>query len=117
MTAGTYNLIIEQGATFRREMVWKDADDNPIDLTGYSAKMQIRKKAGAADPAIATLSTDDDSIELGGVAGTIILNMSNTVTEAITAAEGVYDLELTSGAGFVTRLLEGAVTFSKEVTK
>jgi len=117
MTAGNYNLVIEQGATFRREMVWKDADGNPIDLTSYTAKMQIRKKAGAADPAIATLTTADGTIVLGGIAGTIILNLSNSVTTAITDSAGVYDLELTSGSGFVTRLLEGTFTLSKEVTK
>lgn len=115
--SGAYNIVVEQGATFRKELTWKDNSGNPIDLTGYTAKMQIRKKHGAADPAAATLSDADGSITLGGASGTIILNMTSTITAALTLASGFYDLELTSGGGFVTRLLEGTYVLRPEITK
>ena len=59
----------------------------------------------------------DGRITLGGVAGTVTLNLSATVTAAIPANQYAYDLELVSGSGQVTRLLEGFATVDAEVTR
>jgi hypothetical protein len=45
------------------------------------------------------------------------LSISATDTEALTAGRGVYDLELVSGSGIVTRLLQGVTTISRNVTR
>ena len=45
-TPGTFSLPIVRGATWEDDFVYKDADGNPIDLTGYEARMQIRTLAG-----------------------------------------------------------------------
>jgi hypothetical protein len=42
MPAATYNLLIEQGARFRRELVIK-LNGTPRNLTGWSGNAQIRK--------------------------------------------------------------------------
>ena len=42
MSAGIYNLEILQGETFEKRITWKDKSGNVVDLSGYSAKMQIR---------------------------------------------------------------------------
>lgn len=116
MSSEPYNIVVKNGATFRRQMTWKTEAGNPINLTGYTAKLQIRKSANAPE-AVVTLDSSNGTIELGGAAGTIVLNMSAAVTDAITLSNGVYDLELTSPTGFVTRLLFGSVTFVKGVTR
>jgi hypothetical protein len=68
--------------------------------------------------AILTLTTENGGITLGGAAGTITLSATAIVTAALTAPfSGVYDLELVSGGGVVTRLLEGVATVSPEVTR
>jgi hypothetical protein len=54
---------------------------------------------------------------LGGAAGTITLTISATDTAALTSGRGVYDLELVSGSGIVTRLLQGVATISRNVTR
>ena len=119
MTA-TYDFTgdnaIQQGATFTKTMAWKDSAGSPVNLTGYSAKMQIRKSASNVD-VIADLSTVNAGVTLGGSAGTIQLDLTATQTSAITAKTGVYDLELTSANGTVTRFLSGAVEISREVTR
>lgn len=110
---GSYDFTIYQGATFSRVLTWKDDSDNLINLTGYTARMQIRQRVGG--DVLTTLTTENGGITLGGAAGTITLTISATNTAAITM-DGVYDLEMVSGST-VTRLLQGSVTLSKEVTK
>ncbi len=113
---GIHHLIIYQGATFRQNFLWQDENENPIDLTGYTARFMARPNVNETTPFI-TLTTENGGITLGGTDGTIALYMSDTDTAAITAPIGVYDLELAVTAGEVTRLLQGNITISKEVTR
>ena len=117
MPAGTLDLEIEQGATFTKVLTWKDSEDVPINLSGFQARMQIRTTEEAADPPALALTTVNGRIALGGIAGTITLLISATDTSAITAGSYVYDLELESGGGTVTRLVKGAVTVDREITR
>lgn len=117
MTAGTYNLIIEQGATFTRVITWRDSYNALVDLTNYTARMMARLKFDDANP-IFELTTENGGIALGGVAGTITLTISATATAAFDAqVHGVYDLELVDSGGVVTRLIKGKCTFDREATK
>jgi hypothetical protein len=113
---GTYDFTIYQGATFLRVLTWKDEANALVNLTGYTARMQIRSNKDSADPTV-TLTTENGGIALGGAAGTITLTITATDSAAITESEGVYDLELVSSGGVVTRLLQGAVEINKEVTR
>lgn len=116
MAAGTYDLELEQGATFALTVTWRDSASAPINLTGYTARMQIRKTV-SAPTTILSLTDANGGLTLGGAAGTIAIAISATQTAAITASAGVYDLELVAANGFVTRVLEGSVNISKEVTR
>jgi hypothetical protein len=115
MAAMTYDILIEQGATFSESMVYKD-QGVAINLTGFTARMQVRATLESASTLV-ELTTANDRIALGGTAGTITLSISATDTEALTAGRGVYDLELVSGSGIVTRLLQGVATISRNVTR
>lgn len=113
--AGIVALTIDQGADLDRLLTWTDSDGTPIDLTGWAARMEIRSKPGGS--LYAAFDTDDGSIVLGDAAGTIRITASAATTSAWTWARGVYDLELTDGAGKVTRLIQGSVTLTPEVTQ
>ena len=113
MAAANYDLYVEQGATFELSIVWKDDEGTPIDITGYSARLQIRKTY-TSDPVISL--TNGDGITLGGVTGSIDILIDADATEAIEIRRGRYDLEL-EFAGVVTRLIEGVVEISREVTR
>jgi hypothetical protein len=117
MAAGSHNFYMEQGATFQHQLTWQDAALDPINVTGYTAQMQLRTTEEAADPPALTLTTENNRITLGGAAGTITLLVTAADTALLAAGSYVYDLELISGAGFVTRLIEGAVTVDREVTR
>jgi hypothetical protein len=113
----TYNLEINQGATLALVATWRDSAGTAINLTGYTARLNVRETY-ASTSAVLTLTTENAGITLGDAAGTITLSATATVTAALTAPfSGVYDLELVSGGGVVTRLLEGSATISPEVTR
>ena len=116
MPASTYDLYIEQGATWLKTITWNDSDGVPIDLTGYTARMQFRSSV-TSSTILATATTENGKITLGGALGTIVITFSATDTTAFEFVSAVYDLELVSSSGFVTRLLEGGVEVSKEVTR
>jgi len=117
---GSYNLCINQGATFSLVFTWSTinntavgAAQTPVDLTGYTATLQIKNY-----PLSATILYDaSPNITLGGQAGTISLSIPETVTEGFTWWQGVYDLLMTSPGGIATRLLQGNVSVSPGVSE
>ena len=112
-----HNLYVYRGATFSEAITWKDENATPIDLTGFTARMQMRETVESSTPFLA-LTTENGGIQLGGAAGTINILATAAATSAITANAGVYDLEIVAGDGVtVTRLLEGIVFISPEVTR
>ena len=113
------DLVHDQGATFRKRFIWKTdtATPTPVDITGYSARMQIRPTIDATS-VIKELTTSNGGVLLGGENGHVDLYMSDEETAAITApATYRYDLELESPDGEVTRLVEGKIKFRPEVTR
>lgn len=91
----------------------------PVDMAGYSARMDIKDRVGGtviASSEAADAPNDVIVITIDNAAKTITVEIPATATEAITAKRGVYDLELVSGSGVVTGLLHGNVEFVDEVT-
>lgn len=117
MAAFKANLAIDQGATFRKRFTWKSGTPAvPVNLTGYTARMQIRAELESA-AILAELTTENGGIALGGVTGTIDLYLSHTDTTAYAWDSGVYDIELIAPNGDVLRRIKGSVSVSKEVTR
>ena len=114
MTPGKYNFICPQGSTFSKQLTWQ-IDDKPVDLTSYTARMQVREKYSSPTK-ILDLTTENGGIFLGGDEGTILINVDTTETENIVAKCYVYDLELISSST-VTRLIEGQFMVTPEVTR
>lgn len=85
----------------------------PVDLTGATARMQIR--AGVGGALLLELTTENGGLAITGP-GTLTRTLSATETAALTWTDGVYDLEVEYADGTVQRYLQGAVTVSREVT-
>ena len=147
MTAAIRDLEIEQGATFTLGFNWHqagepDVDGNPTvgdpyNLTGCTARMQIRRKQG--DPVLLTAtsatvpSTEPDRttaidagagrIVLGGATGRIDITLTDEDTDLLSAKTAVYDLEIEwpIQAGEirprVDRLLQGSISVDPNVTQ
>lgn len=116
MSAGEYNFKLEQGATFVREFTYKDGEGVAINITGYSARMQFRPYRESSTLLIEA-TTVNGKIVLDGAAGKLTLTLTPSDTNNLTERKAVYDLEIQSAGGVVTRLLEGAVEISKQVTR
>lgn len=113
MSAGAYNFCIEQGIVFTRILSWKKKDGTPIDLTGWTGRMQIRSPEGTL---IITLS-ESDGITIDGPAGTVTLFIDDSTTTGFTFTEAKYDLKLFNpDAVPEVRLVEGTVTVSPQTT-
>jgi len=109
----TYNVIAYQGATYTLNLTYS-VDGTPVNLTGYSAAMQVRETPSASTTVLSLVS--GEQITLGGANGTVAIEVSATAMASAKAGSYQYDLELNSG-GQVTRLLQGKFAIEAEVTR
>ena len=126
MAAGQYNFTIEQGATLKKQFTYKDSAGAVVDLNGYDARMQIRSAVGTTgDPidnltytATGRLSAGLNILPTTGseASGTIELHIHHASSSLYTFDHAVYDLEIQKN-DTVTRLLQGRIKLSKEVTR
>lgn len=114
MVPGKYNMVCPQGSTFSKQLEYS-IDGEPVDLTGYTARMQVRE-THKSKVISASLNTENGGITLGGAQGTIELYLSDEDTAAMVAKQYVYDIELAVGNN-VYRLLEGKFVLTPEVTR
>ena len=114
MNPGRYNITVYKGTTFQLSPVWK-VDNLPVNLTGYSAKMQVRQ---FTDSSVAVeLSTDNGKIVINAGLGQINMTLTAAQTTALTANSYQYDLNLTSPDGYVYKILQGAFVVNESVTQ
>ena len=113
--ASVYNSTIDQGSDWYLTLVYQNSAGTAINLTGYTANMQLRLTVNSATAAL-TLSTAS-GITITGATGTIAIRATAVQTAALTAQNYVYDLEIVSSGGVITRLIQGTLTVSAEVTR
>lgn len=114
MPAGKLNLRIEQGAAYRKRLVWKDKNKRPVAMTGFTALMQVRDKPGGE--ILLELSTQNGGIVLSS-GGVVEIVLTSAQTDALTFESGAYDLKIIAGPGNDIRLIEGRVTVSPAITR
>lgn len=85
----------------------------PVDLAGYTARMQIRDKVGGT--VLLELTTENGRIAIDNATKKISRLIEADDTEAITWKKGVYDLEMVSG-DYVIKIDAGTVEVADEVT-
>jgi hypothetical protein len=122
MPGASYDLLIDQGKTFSREFQLKDALGAVIDITGWTARGQIRKTysdvAKLAD-FVCTLTTP--------LQGKFTISLTDIVSAGIPvdpaagaskrATKWVYDIEAVRGDGTVVAIAEGLARIWPEVTR
>ena len=88
----------------------------PVNLTSYTAELQIRSLPSSPD-AVLTLSTSNNGIAITALTGTIACHATAAQTTLIDEGTYYYDIEITSLSGIVTRIAQGQVIVSAEVTR
>ena len=122
MAAGIYNFTLEQGTTFIRIFNYKDTNGNPINLSEASVSMQIRTHVEASSPVEGGTFTNNNGFTISAPAGSpsssqFTLIIPATTSSAFTFDRAVYDIELLDSNNITTRLLQGKIKLSKEVTR
>jgi len=124
MIAGNYNMLCQQGASFARVIALEQprtpTEEDPAEyeiypLENHTARMQVRRTIESTTPMI-SLTTENGRIAINSAEGLITLSISAADTAALTSS-GVYDLEIISPGGLVSRVIQGTFTLSLEVTR
>lgn len=111
-----YTLTCWQGKTFEKIFYFKDAQDNIIDLSGYTARMHVRPSVDS-DTITIELTTENDRIVVNGEDGSVTLYIADEDSEDVSAATYKYDLEIISGSGRVYCPIYGSFKVKAEVTR
>jgi hypothetical protein len=104
------NIVIDQGSSFSTSINITDTSDQSIDLTGYVGAAQMRKHYTSSNstPFTVTVVPSD---------GVVRLALTANTTTNLVAGRYVYDVELTDGNGTISRIVEGIVTVTPNVTR
>lgn len=103
------NLVVDQGTTFNTTFNIVDSNDEPVDFSTYTANSQMRKSYSSS-----TAYTFNVGLASNGQ---VTMSMAANTTNSITAGRYVYDLEVQDASGVRSRLVEGIVTVTPQVTK
>jgi hypothetical protein len=104
------NLQIDQGADFSTEIDVLDDDGEVVNLTGYTGAAQMRKHYTSATAINFNVAVNESG-------GTVTISMTAAASANVTPGRYVYDCELTSSSNTVSRLVEGIVTVTPQVTR
>lgn len=113
--AGQKNFEVDQNTTFTFIVEYKDSDGDPIDLTGASAKLQVRDTKGGPKLAF-TLTSPSGGITIDAPSGKITVTMTPAQTNKLFYPKSSYDLMVTELNSVKTKLVEGFIMLSRSVT-
>lgn len=111
--AARANIIIDQGTDFDVTLTVTDDFGDIQDLEGFTAEGQIRKHY-SSETLIATFETE---FGVPRSSGLLTIKLPRSITTNIEAGRYVYDVEITSQFDVRSRLIEGTVTVTPEVTR
>lgn len=125
MSASKYDFSIEQGVSFQLSLIYKDANNNPINLTGWCARLIC--KTNTNETKVFTTDNIDFSqykFEIDPLNGKLILSLPASTTNTFNFTMGKYDLELSSpadlyvgGGKYTIRLVYGTITIIKRFSQ
>jgi hypothetical protein len=98
-----YNII--QGDSFILNLTYTDSSASPINLTGYTASMEIRDQPGGR--ILCASASISDGITVSASSGTIAINLTPAKTANFNLPKSAYQLQISSAGGTKTTLLTG----------
>src|ERR1017187_6990561 len=97
------NLSIDQGSYFSANLIVVDANNEPMNLAGYTAASQFRKYYDSANDVAFTATVVNTGI--------VILTLSANDSASVDAGRYVYDAEIEQvNTGIIIRISEGICT-------
>jgi hypothetical protein len=107
-------LIYYPNAPFKREIQLKGADEQPVDLSGCSIRMQIRERKHSPDILLELSTTNNLIIIKDAINGVFEINLPINLI----AKSGVFDVEVSFPDGtIISEVLEGKFTYKWTATR
>jgi hypothetical protein len=111
--AAYVELYMDQGANFRNVInLTDDVTNVAVPLANYTVRSQMRRSYYSANATANIVCTITDS-----PSGEITMSLDSANTASIKAGRYLFDLETVDGNGFVSRVLEGIITVTPQVTR
>ena len=110
VTPGSYNMTVQRRSDHSVQLVFKDSNNNAIDLTGYTVEAQVWEETRTtkyADFAVTYTSR---------IAGTVDIALTDTQTATFIPTILKYDVLLTDPSGLKEYYLEGNINVSEGYT-
>jgi len=105
------NLFVDAGSDYSNIITVSSTNGQPLNLSGYTVASQMRKSYSSSTVYAFTASVYD------AANGRVRLQLSASNSSAIPAGRWLYDVEITSAAGSKTRVVEGIVTITPQITQ
>ena len=108
------NLTVFRGDTLTKSLSFKDENSAAIDITGWTIWFTIKSSQDDADSA--KVAQDEVTVHTSSTAGLSTISLTATETDAL---EGnyYYDIQIKKVDGTVKTVLDGRITFSKDITR
>jgi len=108
--ANKQNLYVDQGTSFSKSFIVTNSNTTLANLTGYTGRAQFRKEYTSSDYTNFTVTVTPNN-------SAVTISLAANVSSEIEAGRYVYDVEIESNTGIVTRVVEGFLVFTPEVTR
>ena len=110
MPAPTYNITIEQGADWTRDLFLTTSTQGTIDVSGRTFKAEIRQYPSG------TVATAIACSVVSAAGGQVRMSVTSAASLLVPTAGAKWDLFMVTSAGVSTRLLQGSVALSPRIT-
>ncbi len=104
------NIIIDQGTDYSAIIDVETASNTVYDLRDHTVAAQMRKNYSSAN-ATTFICTHN------GVLGQISMSLGKDETTLLEPGRYLYDIEITTSGGSVSRVVQGTVTVSPGMTR
>jgi hypothetical protein len=118
------DIVAHQGSSIRIDFALTNQASLPLDMSGYTLRLQVRKSYADTSTLINATLANGKLVWIAQASGTFYLLLGPTDTNTLRfptdnpgSLEAVYDLEIESPTGFVTKPCHGLFTLTREVTR
>jgi len=106
----TYDFTLQRRSDHAIPLLFKDSNNNPINLTGFTVAAQVWEETRTTKYADFSVTYTDRA------AGSVSISLTDTQTATFTPNVLKYDVLLTNGSGDKEYYLEGTIFVSEGYT-
>ena len=110
ISPGTYNFTLQRRSDHSIPLLFKDSNNNAINLTGYTVEAQVWEETRTTKYADFGVTYTDRT------AGSVKISLTDTQTATFTPDVLKYDVLLTNGSNEKEYYLEGTIFVSEGYT-